>query len=160
MIALVINYKTYSKVIKKLEKFWSFEQSGKAIRPEIAVIQKNIKRLYIIFFISVWITGGLYMIRPILEIKKDLPAVWYEICDLSKGLCFRFSFLTQLTNISGLCWTNIGYDGLFLVLLTYAYCDLKMIKDDLLNLDIEEGDEEEVFKAFNIIAEQHNYVME
>lgn len=156
---MVLHFKDYSELFKDLQKFWSFGQSERYLTNDLLFIKKHGRKIFIAYACSVFVTCYLYTFTPILQWKRATPADWYEICDLQNNACFAFTYGTQFCNITGIYFTNAGYDGLFFMLLFYVYCDLKMIQNGFKYLNYLNKDQEELYRDFNILVNHHAFIL-
>lgn len=164
MLTTVLNAKKYVVVLKDIKQFWSFGKDddgycSEEVVDRIKFYKKIAKGFFYLLKIYAWMTCILYILRPIFQMKKEIPAVWYEICDLKGNLCFAASFTTQSSNIIGIAFTNVGYDGLFLIFVTYVCCDLEFIKNGFVNLKISTDNEEELFQSYKRLIHHHSFIL-
>lgn len=160
MAAMLYNIKSYSSALRDLQKFWSFDQQQRTLGTDIKNAQKGSWKLFNVFKMIIFGIGTTYLLRPIMQRKRELPAVWYDFCDLRGNLCFAASVVCQTLNTISLCCCNVGFDGIYFMLLMYVYCDLKLINQQLLNLDLMGGrSEKKLLAHFYVLVDHHSFVL-
>lgn len=159
---MVSNPGRFRTAFEQFNMFWTLDTPNKILQPEIQASLERATKFYGIFRNLIGFVFVIYTCFPLIFVKGTLPAIWYSICDLSTSPCFEMSYTYQAVNAFVFVFITLGYEGLFMIMLSFTYSELKMIRMGFQKIDtkvIDEGNGRKLKKDFDVLVEQHSIVL-
>lgn len=159
---MVFNSRRFKAAFEQFNKFWTLDTPNKILQPEV---QKSLERATNFFRIFRNLIGFVFVVYtffPLIFVRGTLPAIWYNVCDLSTSPCFEISYTYQSVNALVFVFITLGYEGLFMIMLSFTYSELQMIRRGFQIIDtkgIDEDKGKELKKDFDVLVEQHSIVL-
>lgn len=159
---LMTGKQTFIKLLNEISTFWPLETLSPSLRKKIKSYRQLTKFVIRAYVLSVVMTIVSYYVRPLFFKQRTLPLHLYVYCNITNDLCYISNYVLQSVGVVTISSVFMGFDSLFIVFLVYAYCELRIIKTELINLNIREDSQEEdadVVEYLKKLIKHHDKVL-